>query len=366
MTLLDRPCRTFFTTALLALALVAGARSAAAQVQCYPNAVLPFPHIDLCAFPGHFQDSTLVQPYRCLGSFAGPLTDSIRADARSISLRFKRDRRAEARPDFGGYRIYRVTNQPDTARMVLIRRFSRNLGDERTWNFSVVDSTPTSASYMQFICGGQVVHDSIVTFVDPDSNGSYQKRCKVVDADGRCMTPNDSIMVLVAPPGPHDGFRTWYAVTYEAYNSRENTYEDLFVPDTSDWSACGTPGLANTCPNQNRKETNLTQVYVEPSGGPTANLERVGVVPNPFRGRAPWDPSANNELHFINLPKVATIRVYTLAGDLVTVLNHNDPVRDFERWNLRNADGKEVASGIYMYRVESSTFSHQDRFIVIR
>lgn len=366
MTRNHRPCRWTLAPVVMALALVAGARPAAAQVQCYPNAVLPFPRIDLCAFPGRFQDSSLVQPFRCVGSFKGPLADSIKAEPRSVTLRFKRDRVAEARPDFGGYRIYRVTNQPDTARMVLIRRYSRNLGDERTWNFSVVDSSRISPNYLQFMCGNSVVHDSIVTFVDPDSNGSYQKRCKVVDSDGRCMTPNDSIMVLVAPPGPHDGFRTWYAVTYEAYNARENTYEDLFLPDTSDWSRCGTPGLPNTCPNLNRKETNVTQVYVEPTGGPTANLERVGVVPNPFRGRASWDPSGSNELHFINLPQVATIRVYTLAGDLVRVLQHNDPVRDFERWDLRNADGREVASGIYMYRVEADRFSHQDRFIVIR
>jgi len=41
-------------------------------------------------------------------------------------------------------------------------------------------------------------------------------------------------------------------------------------------------------------------------------------------------------------------------------------VRDFERWDLKNQRGRNVASGIYMYRVESDAFEFQDRFIVIR
>jgi hypothetical protein len=348
---------------VLALALVAGAGTASqAQVQCWPNRVLEFPYIDVCAFPGHYQDSSLVRPFDCIGSFDGPLPDSIREDPRAVTVRFKRDRRAEARRDFGGYRIYRVTTEPDTSRMVLIRRFSQNPGDTITWSFSRVDTNS-----LQFVCRGQVVHDSIVTFIDPDSNGNYVKRCRRVDNDGRCLTVGDSIMVLLAPAGPHDGFRTWYSITYEAYNSQENNYEDLFVPDTLDnWARCVTFGNPATCPNLNHKAANLIAAPVEPTSGPTANLERVGVVPNPFRGHAPWDRPGGNEVHFINLPRRSSIQIYSVAGDLVRELEHDDPVRDFERWDLKNADGRDVASGIYIYRVEAASFSFQSRFIVIR
>lgn len=96
------------------------------------------------------------------------------------------------------------------------------------------------------------------------------------------------------------------------------------------------------------------------------NLERVGVVPNPYRGRAPWDPQGGNEVHFTNLPVRSTIKIYTIAGDLVRTLQHSDRVRDFERWDLTNQDGQSVASGIYMYRVESGTFTFQSRLVVIR
>ena len=140
----------------------------------------------------------------------------------------------------------------------------------------------------------------------------------------------------------------------------------MFVPDTlDDWVRCKTRGDSLSCPNLNHKLYNLTPVPVEPTGGPTADLERVGVVPNPFREKEAWD-RGQNELHFINLPPRATIKIYTIAGDLVARLEHVDPVRDFARWDLKNQNGRDVASGIYMYRVESGTFTFQDRFVVIR
>ena len=61
------------------------------------------------------------------------------------------------------------------------------------------------------------------------------------------------------------------------------------------------------------------------------------------------------------------IRIYTVVGRSGDASStHDDPVRDFERWDLKNQDGQDVASGIYMFRVESDLFRFQDRFIVIR
>ena len=207
------------------------------------------------------------------------------------------------------------------------------------------------------------------------SASTSQKRCKIVDANGICQTPRDSVMVLVAPPGPPDGFRTWYSVTYEAKNTVENTFEDMFIPDTltdvgltqaQRYAHCGIVGVPGSCPNLNSKAANMTEVYTEPTRGPVADLEHVGVVPNPYRASAAWDPVGGNELHFVNLPKRATIKIFTLSGDKVATLQHDDAVRDFERWNLKNDRGNAVASGIYLYRVESGSFTFQSRFIVIR
>ncbi len=357
-----RTPRRMTSVCRLALAVVAGA-SLAWPVGAQPG----FPRIAVWAYPGAYQDSSLVVPGRCVGSFLGPMTDSVRAAPRTITVRFHRDRRAEARGDFGGYRIYRVTNLPDTMRMTLIRRFSRQIGDERLWQFSVVDTNS-----LEFICRGRVAGDSVVTFVDPDSNGNWVKVCRRVDNVGRCLSRGDSVLKLIAPPGPHDGFRTYYSITYEVLNVVDNNYLDMFVdggPDSlNNYARCGTPGDTTTCPrfNLNHKALNLISAAIEPTGGPLPNLERVSVVPNPYRAHEAWDLPGAHELHFINLPARSTIRIYTLSGDLVTKLEHDDPVRDFERWDLKNQDGRDVASGIYMYRVEAGSFSFQNRFVVVR
>jgi hypothetical protein len=346
---------------LLALAFTAGAGTVEAQTPAWG-----FPKIPVWAYPGAFQDSSVFNPRRCVGSWQ-PRPDSIRAQARTVTVRFLRDRRAEVTPGFAGYRVWRVVNTPDTTTMELVRRFSLNIDAPLTWQFSRVDTTT-----LEFMCQGKVVHDSVVTFVDPDSDGNYVKVCRRVDQYGRCLSRGDSILVLMPPPGPHDGFRTWYSVTYEGLNVSDNVNIDMFVPgppDTSNnFANCGTPGDTSTCPhiNLNNKAANIIAAPVEPTGGPTPNLQHVSVVPNPYRAHEAWDQAGSNEVHFINLPTKATIKIFTVAGDLVAVLQHDDTVRDFERWNLKNGNGQDVASGIYMYRVDSSTFTFQNRFIVIR
>src|SRR5690349_1678036 len=265
-------------SSFLALALVASAGFVSPV-----RAQSGFPHIPIWAMAGAFRDSTYFQPIVCNGAFQGLPAETLIARPRTVTVRFLRDRRAEVRPDFGGYRIYRVVETPDTSRMELIRRFSRNVGDARTWNFSKVDTTT-----LQFMCQRGIANDSVVTFVDPDSNGNYVKQCRTLDALGRCTSRGDSVIRLIAPPGPHDAFRTWYAITYEELNSSDNNDDDLFVAGPDDtsggYSNCGTPGDSTTCPrmNLNSKSANIIPVPVEPKDELTQDLGRVAVVPNPY------------------------------------------------------------------------------------
>lgn len=342
---------------VLALALVAGAGAARPAVAQNPG----FPRIPTWVQAGAWQDSTRLRPNVCVG-LLGARPDSLVPRSRTVTVRFLRDRRAEAREDFGGYRIYRVVNTPDTSRMMLLRRYSLNAGAEPTWNFSRVNPAT-----LEFECQGRVAHDSVLTFVDADSSGAFVKVCRRVDEFDRCLSVGDSVWRQIQPPGPHDGFRYWYAVVYEAANSIDNNFEELFVPDTLDnFARCTNPAFPATCANLNNKLAAMVPLAIEPTAGPRANLERVTVVPNPFRADEAWDAPGGNEIHFVNLPASARIRIYTVAGDLVAELQHDDPVRDFARWDLKNQDGRDVVSGIYMYRVEAGPFSAQNRFVVIR
>lgn len=364
----NRPRWSLFHSSRITLAALALVASAGWATGASAQGSSGFPSLSGWVFPGAWQDSTILQPTRCVGSFGGPLADSVRQQARSLTLRFLRDRIAEARPDFGGYRIYRMSATADTSRAVLVRRYSINSGGELssgldlTWHFSRLD-----VQTMQYKCNGAVVHDSVITFVDPDSSGSYQKKCRRRNpVNDVCLSPGDSAFVLVSPPGPHDGFLTWYAITYEKLNTTDTDFEDLFVPDTlNSFARCSDPLNRNTCPNLNSKLRNLVGP-VEPTAGPTQDLETIRVVPNPYRGNEVWDQPSNGEVHFINVPSRATIKIYTVAGDLVRQIEHDDKVRDFARWDLLSGAGKAVASGIYIYRVEAGAFSFQNRFVVIR
>jgi hypothetical protein len=96
------------------------------------------------------------------------------------------------------------------------------------------------------------------------------------------------------------------------------------------------------------------------------------VVPNPAttESMAAWTLSPNNDdptgikVEFRNLPmSPGTVRVYSLAGDLVEVLSFDGRtgVGSVE-WNLVSRNGQDVTSGVYLYSVETDD-SNFDRFI---
>jgi hypothetical protein len=105
-----------------------------------------------------------------------------------------------------------------------------------------------------------------------------------------------------------------------------------------------------------------------------AALKNAKVVPNPYYGRSEYQETLfDKRIKFINLPGSCTIRVFTVSGDLVATLTHNatsnndrtnsNPLSatatgtpaetSVETWDLRNPDGKFVASGMYVAVIEA-------------
>jgi hypothetical protein len=83
------------------------------------------------------------------------------------------------------------------------------------------------------------------------------------------------------------------------------------------------------------------------------DLSNVHTVPDPYLATSQYDlaPTSKN-LMFVNLPPVATIRIYTLTGVLVAQLDHNDSTGGGrEVWNIRNWSNQFVASGVYFFHV---------------
>jgi hypothetical protein len=165
----------------------------------------------------------------------------------------------------------------------------------------------------------------------------------------------------------------WYAVT--SYGIPSATV--LQIPDTlvPGGIAYDTLLSANT---ESSIQNNYKQVILAFS--PSYSLGQVLAVPNPYRTDANytyenggWEGRASqwNEndrlIKFIHLPLNCTIRVFTLAGDLVTELNNYGSQTPGEiSWNILSASGRALASGLYIFTVESQYGRQVGKFVLIR
>jgi hypothetical protein len=86
-----------------------------------------------------------------------------------------------------------------------------------------------------------------------------------------------------------------------------------------------------------------------------AQLDLVHTIPDPYYAVSQFDLSpASKELRFVNLPVKATIRIYSMSGVLVDIVNHDDPTGGGNApWDLRNRSDQFVASGVYFYHVST-------------
>ncbi|HYV51180.1 MAG TPA: hypothetical protein VE910_04695 [Dongiaceae bacterium] len=122
-----------------------------------------------------------------------------------------------------------------------------------------------------------------------------------------------------------------------------------------------------------RGEAGLVSPPVRPSQVARAShplLSEVRVVPNPYNPAANFGqqvfPGAPR-VQFVNLPAKAVIRIFTASGDEVRAIEkpENSGV-DAVDWDLKNANGHDVASGIYVYTVEAGGEKITGHFVVAR
>lgn len=59
------------------------------------------------------------------------------------------------------------------------------------------------------------------------------------------------------------------------------------------------------------------------------------------------------------------MRIFSLSGDLIKTIDHSDGTGTAD-WNLLTSSGLSIASGIYIYHVESQYGNHVGRFAVIK
>lgn len=144
---------------------------------------------------------------------------------------------------------------------------------------------------------------------------------------------------------------------------------------------------------ESSRTSNLIRLFPGTPAAPQGKDLEIGVYPNPYRLEAAWDGSnaRSRKMVFYNLPSRCTIRIYTLAGDPVALLQH-DQSRSYNGsevqwyadyadyalqtrmaggehvWDLLSESKQAVQAGIYLFQVEDrdSDRSFSGRFVVLR
>ena len=91
------------------------------------------------------------------------------------------------------------------------------------------------------------------------------------------------------------------------------------------------------------------------------DLSNVICYPNPYQA----ETKARPEITFFNLPRRATIRLYSISGSLVTTLEKDSPGNRLT-WNLTNDQGSAVASGVYIYIIKRENEKKRGKVVLIR
>jgi hypothetical protein len=160
----------------------------------------------------------------------------------------------------------------------------------------------------------------------------------------------------------HRGRPYFYAVTAGDYAITE---EGGLAPGKIGDPASNFAYIEPGTPSQRDYAYDEEDVYVVPNPATTASMQAWTLSPNN-------DDPTGIKVEFRNLPSDrGTIRIYTLAGDLVEELPFDGTGgQGTIKWDLVSRNGQDVTSGVYLYSIETDTNAAFKRkigkFVVIR
>jgi len=113
-------------------------------------------------------------------------------------------------------------------------------------------------------------------------------------------------------------------------------------------------------------DRNFVQLY--PGVTPTSDLDKVMVVPNPYRVNSGFKESEHlRQIRFTNLPSQCTIKIFSLTGEAVSTIEHDNEESGNAWWDMRTINNQEIAPGLYIFHVEApQNDPYIGKFAVIR
>ena len=296
--------------------------------------------------------------------------------------------------------------------MELVARFQyRPIDRSNLLNFE--EANPIFDGLHLFVRNDPLAIDTVHTgWVQGGSGFTYQVRVATA-GPGRRGVPYD-YEIRFANQIVDTSFSTRLPLPFRVYNrTRANEPVDVFVPDVNrngrwdideriifleyqDGSPIATwevrffdPENRGTLPGEGdvfqvvtRKPFTTEDVFTFRTRAARTEPEEVRrqmreiyVVPNPYVATNVLEPRnpvsrtrrGDRRLYFANLPPRCTIRIYTLAGELVDVIEHDSPIDNgIAYWDLRSRDNMDIAYGLYIFHVESEEGTYVGKFAVIK
>ncbi len=149
-------------------------------------------------------------------------------------------------------------------------------------------------------------------------------------------------------------------------------------------------GLA---PIQSGRDTNANMKTFIPGPSAKSEMNNIHVVPNPYIGQSKFDGRRENDekgdksrrIWFVNIPEKCTIKIFTLAGDLVDTIQHNGEYAEdiitiskasytglassgIHAWDLLSRNNQITAPGVYLYSVKNEDTGEikVNKFVIIK
>ena len=199
--------------------------------------------------------------------------------------------------------------------------------------------TDSLANSWSFHVTGPQVSDTLVY----DAPGPPPYGTKYLYVCGGKVNLKNGAVLLIGDPRPEDG-EVWRVYASSAYDPA--------------------PAYARV------------QVLPTPAYFDTLALElNVKVVPNPYIISNEWQTRfVQRRVKFINLPNRCTIRIFNLNGELVKTLLHQETSQGGvsnnlggdEWWDVLSENRQLVASGVYIFHIESDVGEQVGKFVVVR
>jgi hypothetical protein len=155
---------------------------------------------------------------------------------------------------------------------------------------------------------------------------------------------NEDGMREFVDTGLLDGFPYWYSVTSFSASNLQDGLDEF----------------------ESGFNANAKLVYPGPAPAGADNPRSIGVYPNPYRAGSMFDTRTGEQelgrkIWFTGLPAKCRIQVFTLVGELVKTLYHDDPASGQEPWDILSEDTRAIASGLYIYVVEDQNTGETQR-----